>query len=140
MRLVRRRVPANGVDHELIWLLVSVTAGAIGLLAFGFGLNWPRCPFLAITGFPCLTCGATRATIAFLHGNFSLAWWWNPLAFLALCGVAAFDLYAVAVLLSRSARIRIVDWTRAEKNFARIAVVSMLAVNWIYLLSHRDRF
>ena len=26
------------------------------------------------------------------------------------------------------------------KNFARIAVVSMLAVNWIYLLSHRDRF
>ena len=63
MRLVRRRVPANGIDHELIWLLVSVTAGAIGLLAFGFGLNWPRCPFLAITGFPCLTCGATRATI-----------------------------------------------------------------------------
>ena len=140
MRLVRRRVPANGIDHELIWLLVSVTAGAIGLVAFWLGLNWPRCPFLAITGFPCLTCGATRATIAFLHGNFSLAWWWNPLAFLALCGVVAFDLYAIVVLLSRSARIRIVDWTRVEKNFVRIAVVSMLAVNWIYLLSHRDRF
>ena len=140
MRLVRRRVPANGIDHELIWLLVSVTAGAIGLVAFWLGLNWPRCPFLAITGFPCLTCGATRATIAFLHGNFSLAWWWNPLAFLALCGVVAFDLYAIAVLLSRSARIRMVDWTRVEKNFVRIAVVSTLAVNWIYLLSHRDRF
>jgi len=54
--------------------------------------------------------------------------------------VVAFDLYAIAVLLSRSARIRIVNWTRAEKNFVRIAVVSMLAVNWIYLLSHRDRF
>ena len=140
MRLVRRRVPANGIDHELIWLLVSVTAGAMGLVAFWLGLNWPRCPFLAITGFPCLTCGATRATIAFLHGNFSLAWWWNPLALLALYGVVAFDLYAIAVLLSRSARIRIVNWTRAEKNFVRIAVVSMLAVNWIYLLSHRDRF
>ncbi len=142
MRLVRRRLPANGVDHELIWLVVSVTAGAMGLLAFGFGfgLNWPRCPFLAITGFPCLTCGATRATIAFLHGNFSLAWWWNPLAFVALCGVAIFDLYAVAVLLSRSARIRIVDWTSVERNFVRIAVVSMLALNWIYLLSHRERF
>ncbi|MEY2498468.1 MAG: hypothetical protein QOD12_2024 [Verrucomicrobiota bacterium] len=140
MRLVRRRVPAKGIDHELIWLVVSVTAGLMGLLAFGLGLNWPRCPFLAITGFPCLTCGATRATIAFLHGNFSLAWWWNPLALLALCGVALFDLYAIAVLLSRSARIRMVDWTGVEKNFVRIAVVSMLALNWIYLLSHRDRF
>lgn len=140
MRLVRRRVPANGIDHELIWLVVSVTAGAMGLLAFWFGLHWPRCPFLAITGFPCLTCGATRATIAFMHGNFPLAWWWNPLASLALCGVVLFDLYAIAVLVSRSARIRIVDWTRVEKNFARIAVVSLLALNWIYLLSHRDRF
>lgn len=140
MRLVRRRVPANGMDHELIWLVVSVTAGAMALLAFGLGVQGPRCPFLAITGFPCLTCGATRATIAFLHGNFSLAWWWNPLAFLALCGVVAFDLYAVAVLLSRSARIRIVDWTPIEKNFVRIAAVSVLALNWIYLLSHRDHF
>jgi hypothetical protein len=140
MRLVRRRLPANGIDHELIWLMVSVTAGTLGLLALRLGLQWPRCPFLAITGFPCLTCGATRATIAFLHGDFSLAWWWNPLAFVALCGVAIFDLYAVAVLLSRSARIRIVDWTSVEKNFVRIAVVSMLAVNWIYLLSHRERF
>ena len=140
MRLVRGRIPANGIDHELIWLVVSVTAGATGLLAFGLGLNWPRCPFLAITGFPCLTCGATRATIAFLHGNFSLAWWWNPLASLALCGVALFDLYAIAVLLSRCARIRMVDWTGVQKNFVRIAVVSMLALNWIYLLSHRDRF
>ena len=26
MRLVRRRIPANGIDHELIWLVVSVTA------------------------------------------------------------------------------------------------------------------
>ena len=140
MRLVRRRIPANGIDHELIWLVVSVTAGAMGLLAFVFGLNWPRCPFLAVTGFPCLTCGATRATIAFLQGNFSLAWWWNPLALLALCGVALFDLYAIAMLLSRSARIRIVDWTSVEKNFVRIAVVSLLMLNWLYLLSHRDRF
>jgi len=140
MRLVRRRIPAKGIDHELIWLGVSVTAGALGLLAFRFGVQGPRCPFLAITGFPCLTCGATRATIAFLHGNFSLAWWWNPLAFLALCGVAAFDLYAAAVLLSRSARLRIVDWTKVEKNLVRIAVISMLALNWIYLLSHREKF
>jgi hypothetical protein len=140
MRLVRRRVPAKGIDHELIWLVVSVTAGALGVLAFGLGLQWPRCPFLAITGFPCLTCGATRATMAFFHGNLSLAWWWNPLALLALCGVVAFDLYAVAVLFGRSGRIRIVDWTRFEKNFVRIAVVFVLAVNWIYLLSHRERF
>ena len=41
-------------------------------------------------------------------GNFLRALSWNPLAFLALCGVALFDLYAVIVLLGRAPRLRIV--------------------------------
>ena len=52
----------------------------------------------------------------------------------------AFDLYAAVVLLGQRTRLRIVDWTATEKNVARIAVLSLLAMNWIYLLAHRDRF
>jgi hypothetical protein len=103
-------------------------------------LPWLRCPFLAVTGYPCLTCGATRCAIAFLHGNLSLAWSWNPLAFVALYAVALFDLYALIVLVARSPRLRAIDWTGAEKNAVRIAVIALIVVNWAYLLSHRARF
>ncbi|HYJ03743.1 MAG TPA: DUF2752 domain-containing protein [Chthoniobacterales bacterium] len=135
-----RRRPDVGFDHELIWLSVSLATLAGGAAWLWIGLRWPQCPFLAVTGWPCLTCGATRATIALLHGNFLQAFSWNPLAFLALCGVAVFDLYAVVVFLSRGPRLRMVDWTRTEKNVVRIAVVCALLVNWIYLLAQRGRF
>ena len=140
MRFAWRRLPSAGFDHELVWLAVSVAALAAGAAWFSIGLGSPRCPFLTVTGWPCLTCGATRATIAFLHGDFFLALSWNPLAFLALCGVAVFDFYAVVVLLGRLPRLRIIDWTRTEKNAARIAVVALIVVNWIYLIAQRGRF
>jgi len=140
MRFVWRREPSAGFQHELVWLVVSLSALAAAAGWLAIGLCWPRCLFLAVTGWPCLTCGATRATIAFLHRDFSLALSWNPLVFLALCGVAVFDLYAVVVLLGRLPRLRIVDWTRTEKNAARIAVIALIVVNWIYLLAHRGRF
>jgi hypothetical protein len=140
MRLLWRRRSAHELDHELIWLAVSVAslAGAAAWLALA--LPWPKCPFLSVTGLPCVTCGATRSTIAFLHGDFFTALKWNPLAFAAICGLVGFDLYAALVLVGRTARLRIVDWTITEKNAARIVVISLLALNWIYLLAHRDRF
>jgi uncharacterized protein DUF2752 len=140
MRVVWRRLPAAGFDHELVWLAVSVATLAGGAAWLALGLAWPQCPFLVLTGFPCLTCGATRTTIALLHGDFPLALSWNPLAFLALCGVALFDLYALFVLLGRGPRLRVVDWTRTEKTAVRIAVIALIALNWIYLLAHRGRF
>jgi len=140
MRFVWRRIPPNGFNHELVWLAVSTAALVSGVVWLGLGLPTLRCPFLSVTGYPCLTCGATRCAIALLHGDLSLAWSWNPLALVALCGVALFDLYALIVLLARAPRLRMIDWTRAEKNAVRIGVIVLIAVNWIYLLAHRTQF
>jgi len=140
MRLVWRRIPPEEFNYELVWLAVSVAALAAGAVWLGLGLPWLRCPFLAVTGYPCLTCGATRCAISFLHGNLSLAWSWNPLAFIALCAVALFDLYALIVLVARRPRLRVIDWTRAEKNAVRIGVIAVIAANWLYLLAHRAQF
>ena len=140
MRLVWRRLAPQDLNHELVWLSVSTAALVGGAVWLGLGLPTTRCPFLAMTGYPCLTCGATRCAIAFLHGNLSVAWSWNPLALVALCGVALFDLYAIVVLLGRLPRLRVVDGTRAEKNVVRIAVVAVIAVNWIFLLAHRAQY
>jgi len=140
MRLLWRRQSANEPDHELIWLAVSATSIAGGAVWLAMALPWPRCAFLAVTGLPCVTCGATRSMIALLHGDFLGALRWNPLAFAAFCALIAFDLYAAIVLVGRTARLRIVDWTGTEKNVVRIAVIGLLALDWIYLLAHKGRF
>lgn len=140
MRLVWRRLRPDEFNHELVWLAVSVAAIVGGAIWLRLGFPTLRCPFLAVTGYPCLTCGATRCAIAFLHGNFSVAWLWNPLVVVALCGVALFDVYAAIVLIMRAPRLRLVDWTRTEKNAVRIAAVALIVVNWIYLLAHHTRY
>jgi hypothetical protein len=140
MRLSWRHRSARDLNHELIWLAVSVASFALGAAWLALALPWPHCPFFAMTGFPCVTCGATRCTIAFLHGDLFSALRWNPLAFAALCALVVFDLYAVIVLIGRMPRLRIVDWTITEKKVARIALITLLALNWIYLLAHHDRF
>jgi len=140
MRLVWRRITPSDFNHELVWLAVSVAAAVGGAIWLRLGLPTLRCPFLAVTGYPCLTCGATRCAIALGHGNFFAAWVWNPLALVALCGVVVFDVYAAVVLMGRTMRLRIIDWTRAEKNAVRIAVVTLIVMNWVYLLGHRGQF
>jgi hypothetical protein len=140
MRLLWRGRSANEPDHELIWLAVSASSIAGGAVWLACALPWPGCAFLAVTGLPCVTCGATRCTIAFLRGDFLSALRWNPLAFVAFCALIAFDLYAAIVVVGRTLRLRIVNLTVTEKNAARIVVISLLALNWIYLLAHRGRF
>src|SRR2546428_10993835 len=98
MRLTVRHRAGTEIDHELIWLSVSLGSLAIAALWFALRLPWPQCIFFMLTGHPCLTCGATRSAIAFFHADFFRAWKWNPLVFTILCGLSIFDAYAFAVL------------------------------------------
>jgi hypothetical protein len=140
MRLRVRCLAPGEIDHELIWLSVSLVS--LGLVAawLTVGLPWPRCAFHEITGLPCVTCGMTRCGIQFFHGHFVAALRWNPLVFMALCSVIAFDLYALFVLVTRAPRLRMHFPTSTAKAFARTSVLSVLALNWIYLLMHWRNF
>ena len=140
MRVVRRRLSPGEFDHELVWLVVTLGTFAAGVVWLQLGFPSPRCPFLAMTGYPCLTCGATRCAIAFAHGNFAHALTWNPLASIALAAVFLFDLYAAVVLAARLPRLRIIEWTRGEQRCARIFVIGLLLLNWAYLLAHRSLY
>ncbi len=140
MRIVRRRLSPGEFDPELVWLAISVAAFAVGAIWLRLGLPTMQCPFLAMTGYPCLTCGATRCSIAFAHGDFAAALGWNPLVAIGLCGLALFNVYALIMLLARWPRLRIVAWTQREKTFARIIAVTVLLLNWAYLLFHHTRY
>ena len=140
MRLPVLRVGKGQIDHELLWLSVSLVSFSIAAAWLAIGLPWPRCVFHELTGLPCVTCGMTRCAIQFFHGHFLAALKWNPLIFTALCGVMAFDLYAFATLSTRAPRLRISFSTRRAKTFARVSIILAFGLNWIYLLSHWRNF
>lgn len=136
MQVLRRPLAPGEIDHELIWLSVSVASLGLAATWFAFGLPWPHCLFHDLTGRPCMTCGMTRSAIQFFHGHLLAAFQWNPLVFAALCGLSIFNAYAFIVLATRAPRLRIALWTRAEKKYARVIVITALALNWAYLLLH----
>jgi len=136
MRLYRRPFDTGELDHELLWLSVSVASLGLAATWLSLGLPWPQCAFHTITGHPCATCGMTRSAIQFFHGHFFAAMRWNPLVFGVLCVLSTFDAYAFVVLIARAPRLRIGALTAAEKNFVRASIVTLLIVNWIYLLLH----
>ena len=135
MRIVRRPLAPGENDYELIWLCVTLVSLALAVTWFAVGLPWPHCAFLALTGHPCVTCGATRCAIAFFHANLFSAWKWNPLVFLTLCAVSIFNAYAFVIILTRGRRLRLTDFSVGERNFLRVVAVAGLVANWIYLLS-----
>src|SRR4029077_13816217 len=134
MEILRRPLAPGETNHELLWLTVS--SGGLVLAATWLALKLP-CPiglFHALTGPPCLTCGATRSAAAFFHAHFLVAFQWNPLAFLFYCALSIFNLYALAVIGTRAPRVRIAELTASERKFIRGAIIALFALNWIYLL------
>ena len=134
MQICWRKVAFRETDHELLWLSVSLSSLAAAAAWFALRLPWPQCVFHALTGHPCVTCGATRSVLQFFHGHFLNALQWNPLVFVVLCGVSIFDAYAAIVLLMRAPRLRITHVTAREKNIVRVLSVTLLGLNWIWLL------
>ena len=140
MRLILRPLAPREFDHELVWLSVSLGGLFIAAVWMRLGLPWPYCIFHALTGHPCLTCGATRSAIAFFHGNFPAAFAWNPLVFATYVGITIFDIYAFVAVVLRTRRLRVIGSTQSEKNFMRWAVLAMVVINWGYLLLNSRRF
>ena len=139
MRLAWRRLEKQEIDHELLWLGVSLTGFVLAAVWLSLGLPWPICLFHALTGEPCLTCGATRSAIACAHADFFTALKWNPLVFVACCSIALFDAYAVVVLSMGARRLR-ADFSVAEKRALRVFAIIILLANWSYLLTHASKF
>jgi hypothetical protein len=139
MQIVRRSLNRGDFDPELLVLSISMGGVLFAGLWLKLGLPWPLCWFHQLTGEPCATCGATRSAIAFCRADWLGSLHWNPLAFAAYCAIAAFDVYAVIVLVGHRRRVRVL-FTAAEKNALRILVVTLVLLNWGYLLAHSAMF
>ena len=63
---------------ELKWAIIAV----IAYFALSGRILGSVCPLVYITGFPCPSCGLTRAGLAVLHLDFGRAWEMHPFIFL----------------------------------------------------------
>ncbi len=60
-------------------ILCAAAAALVLRVMKELGLDYLPCGIRAVTGFNCLTCGATRATLALMRGDVAGAFWYNPL-------------------------------------------------------------
>jgi len=92
----------------------------------------PRCALRTITGVPCPTCGATRATVALLDGRLLDSLALNPLL---AAGVLVF--LAVGVIAPlwawRRGSIPVVN---SLPVWARVGILAIIVANWIWVIAH----
>ncbi|HMA28271.1 MAG TPA: DUF2752 domain-containing protein [Thermoanaerobaculia bacterium] len=90
----------------------------------------PPCPFRALVGIPCLTCGGTRALLALARLDAGAAFSWNPLAAVAGSLLVLGGFVALAAALAG----RGVETPRPTPGLRAGLVLSALA-NWAFLVA-----
>jgi hypothetical protein len=127
---------ASGRQLGLLWGAVALVLLAAAPLAPLVAGGLPACPLKSFTGVPCPGCGTTRAALALARLDVAAAFAVSPLAAAAWCGLIAGGLVAGARALAGRP---VPSWPRFGRGGEiawRVAVVGVLAANWVYLLLH----
>jgi len=108
-------------------------AGSLLLRPFWLALGplVPACPFRAITGVPCPTCGTTHAALALLNGRVGDSFAANPLA--AAAGIA-FLLGGLVAPAWVSLGGRVPEVPSPPPGWARGGMVAVILAGWAYVI------
>ncbi len=127
-------LPAQRVDHEAIWGPLAILALLVARF-FPFDLvSLGACPWRALTGIPCPTCGATRCIMELTRLDLGAALAMNPLAALVGLGAAVYAVHALGVWLLGWQRWRPSVSSSRVQRALRIGTVAALLLNWAYLI------
>ena len=126
---VQRRGVRPGIPEAfaLVAVVSFLVARFVPVLAFHSG-----CPFRALTGLPCASCGMTHAFVALAHGDVGGAWSASPLGALLAGGAwlyALLDLGRVGAGHPLAAPLR-----RAPGARMAVGAVGAAALNWAWML------
>lgn len=93
----------------------------------------PACLLRTATGWPCLTCGSTRAFVRFVSGDFTGAFAMSPLG-TALAALSVLLVIYVALRFTLVRRRPQIAFTSGESRGVRWSIVGAVAVHWVYLV------
>ena len=119
-----------GRQLGFLWGGAALACAAAAPWAPAFTQGMPACPFRALLGIPCLTCGSTRALVALARLDPGAAFGWNPLVAGAGILFIAGGVVALAAALGGSE-------VRAPRPtaFLRAAVAAAIVANWAFLVA-----
>lgn len=138
-----RRVPTSTWDRLLAFFLLLPSAAVLGLAAHlppdpsGFGthraLGLGPCTLLAITGWPCPTCGMTTTFSLAMHGHPILAFLNQPFGFLLFTVTLATALMSLAELFHPTGLLRRAwRFLEAREGWAAGLLVGGMLLGWLY--------
>ncbi|RMH59638.1 MAG: DUF2752 domain-containing protein [Candidatus Hydrogenedentota bacterium] len=93
----------------------------------------PPCTFRRVTGFPCPSCGTTRAVLALLGGDLAEAIRFQPLFVLALLFLSGYGVFAGGFYLAER---RFPGWLKKllSSRPALYFLLFAIVLNWLYLI------
>ena len=112
------------------WGAVALICLALAPLAPELTAGLPGCPVKSISGLPCPSCGATRATLALADLSPGAALAANPGVTLGWIAFLLGGLVALALAIVGG------PFPRLPKRLpvtVRVGTVALLAANWFYL-------
>jgi hypothetical protein len=118
-----------GMTYKHLFFLLMLLAGLV-VLYFGSPNSddwWLKCPLHTLTGWQCALCGLQRSVHAFLHGEFALAWRYNPALWFLLPYVGVWILGSFSSKVSRSRIYATCTSLRA------VVIVMLLMLVWSIL-------
>lgn len=115
------------IAAAVLWAVLVAVAYAAGRFT---SLDSSVCLFKRVSGYPCATCGGTRAAVRLLHFDVTQAFALNPLVTTLLLGLPVYVLWRTT--LGRS-------WAGPSSRAYRAMpwIIFMVVVaNWAYVLMH----
>lgn len=122
-------------------LLIACTVGYVWLLintkipGFGFEGNQSFCLVKHITDVPCPSCGSTRSILSLFKGDFSAAFYWNPIGILVISIMTIVPLWIVYDLLwGKESFLIFYRKTESLLRQKKIAIPAIILVlgNWVW--------
>lgn len=117
-------------------LIFMLPLFALPLGAWAVQTRWivfGTCGLKELVGLPCLTCGATRATLHLLHGNPLSAIAMQPLIVTLYGALVVWGLVSgIAYLTNRAVRVDLTDW---QLTALKISLLVGPLLNWGYLIA-----
>lgn len=131
MKILNIERPANALPIGAFAMLPLFTL-PLGAWAIEHGhFSFATCGMKLALNKPCLSCGATRATIRLFHGDFLTAFLLQPMIILLYLALLTWGTVSLITLLRN--RSIIIVLTPRESLAFKILLIAIPLVNWIYL-------
>ncbi|HPR64683.1 MAG TPA: DUF2752 domain-containing protein [Thermoanaerobaculia bacterium] len=120
--------------YGFIFMAVVAAAGLFFLFIYPFlPLHVRHCVFHQMTGYPCPTCGSTRAALTLLHGHPIQALAYNPLAILSGMALGVWGMASFFFEILGKRRFKL-EMSKKEGNLLRVSAILAILLNWAWLI------